>query len=270
MAREGPVKRGSEIFIAIPPILDHSLPMRLEQAWTAAESAAFDRHAQQQLGLAEALLMENAGQAAAREARALLEEAARGPEGPSGRDAPILVLAGPGNNGGDALVTARALHGATSHPVRIWAPLGLRPPDEDGAAAAAHRAVRALELPVDLDAAPPKALRVPGSAPALIVDGLFGVGLGRPLDGDAARAVNACTRNDAPVLALDVPSGLDADSGEILGACLPARRTVSFIGIKRGLLCGQGPQVAGTLVRAGIGLSDDYAETWRDALKRGS
>lgn len=269
MAGERPVKRASGIFMAIPRILDHSLPMRLELAWTAAESAAFDRHAQEDLGLAEALLMENAGQAAARQASALL--AGTDPRPTAALPAPqatVLVLAGPGNNGGDALVVARALHRATSHPVVVWAPLGLRPPAEEGAAAAAHRGVRALGLPIHAEQTPPPALTHPG--PALIVDGLFGVGLTRPLAGAVAQSVEACQRSKAPVLALDVPSGLDADSGEVLGCCLPAVLTVSFIGIKRGLLCGEGPHVAGELVRAGIGLSNDYAENWRDALKRGS
>ena len=183
-------------------------------------------------------LMQRAGRAAAERAVALSGER-------SGR---ILILAGPGNNGGDAFEAARLLGQRFFEPCVIFRgqPQTL-PPD---AAAAYQRFVEAGGR--TLDAIPE---RVGWS---LIIDGLFGIGLQRPVGGIYAELVaqaNALAVRDAcPLLALDCPSGLDADTGTMLGTAIRASHTLTFIAAKPGLLTGDGPDHCGEISVAGLEL----------------
>jgi len=159
----------------------------------------------------------------------------------------VLVLAGPGNNGGDALETAANLAQGGVDVAIVH--LAASAPTSHEAAQALARA-RAGDARF-LDALPELA------GWALIVDGLFGIGLGRPLSG-AARAMAAAVNAAAcPVLALDVPSGLDADTGAVTGPdgiALRASRTITFIGDKPGLHTGDGRDLAGDVLVASLGI----------------
>ncbi|MAW61790.1 MAG: NAD(P)H-hydrate epimerase [Planctomycetes bacterium] len=243
------VKQPASIFMRFSGLLDPRLPMRAEARWTGEESAAFDLHLQEKLGIPSQLLMENAGQATARLTLQLLAKEQR----PA---APLLILAGPGNNGGDALVCARALVGTTQREVVVWAPCGLPAPSSSAAGLARETARAAGAQIIDSPELPGK-LR-----PAWVLDGLFGVGLCRPIEGAAAAALERIAAFEAPILALDLPSGLDADSGEALGPVPPAAATLSYIGPKQGLECGQGPRCAGEVWIASIGVSHQAAQTW--------
>lgn len=225
--------------------------MSTDLLWTGSESSAFDQFAQTVLGIPSAQLMENAGQASARLAASILDSHL------SAADAPILCLIGPGNNGGDGLVAARALHRASPREVVIWAPLGCSAAP-DSAAGMALQAARALKLEIHLSTTPPPLLH----RPALALDALFGIGLKRPLDGTAAASIEFLRELDCPILALDLPSGLHVDSGAILGVAAAATSTLSFIGWKQGLTRGAGPQVAGEVYLGAIGLSHAYAQEW--------
>lgn len=154
--------------------------------------------------------------------------------------APVLCLAGPGNNGGDALVLARLLREA-GHPVEVVLPgdAGKLPPD----AARALQAWRAAGG--NCHSSPPQQ-----GEWRLIVDGVFGIGLARPLDGLWRQQVDWINSQPAPVLALDIPSGLNAETGEVLGAAVEARWTLTFIGHKPGLLTADGPDCAGEVMLA--------------------
>lgn len=251
MGHRGKVKRWVRIFMTFSDLLNPRLPMRAEPRWTGTESAAFDLYLQSEIGIPASLLMENAGQATARWALDRIEE-----EKPS-LQAPILVLAGPGNNGGDALVAARALHGASPHKVAVWAPLGL-PAAPDSTAGLARVAAEALGLPIHCSTAPPHDL----AQAALALDGLFGVGLTRDLTGPARAAIAALEAAPCPILALDVPSGLDADSGEIRGIAARAAATLSYIGPKSGQERAAGPQRCGTVWTTSIGVSPEVAHAW--------
>jgi NAD(P)H-hydrate epimerase len=88
----------------------------------------------------------------------------------------------------------------------------------------------------------------------LIVDAIFGTGLSRPLSPEIAAQVNAINNASRPIYALDVPSGLDADSGAVMGAAIRADRTITFVGLKRGFYLGEGPNLTGTLAFAGLGI----------------
>ena len=157
----------------------------------------------------------------------------------------VLLVCGPGNNGGDALVAARHLRQTgVALQVCLAASADSLPPD----AQAAHQAwlasggTCASSLPADLNSF------------GLIVDALFGIGLQRPITGLYAEWVAAINASGAQVLALDVPSGLQADSGCALGAVVRAQHTLTFIGRKPGLYTADGPDYCGRIALADLGL----------------
>jgi hydroxyethylthiazole kinase-like uncharacterized protein yjeF len=172
-------------------------------------------------------LMERAGTAAAELAGTLASE--------SGES--VLILAGPGNNGGDALVAARRLatQGFRVIVVSRADPAWL-PPD----AARAWAAWRESGGTVLADIPPSRRY-------SLVIDGLFGVGLQRDFGGEDARWIEAVNGLGCPKLALDVPSGLDSDSGRVRGCALRADHTLTFLGFKPGLFTADGPDYAGQL-----------------------
>jgi len=182
-------------------------------------------------------LMERAGAAAAEVARTMIGE----------RDGSVLVLAGPGNNGGDAFVVARHLREAFFDLAVVFRgdPASL-PVD----AAAAHHAfvgtggTLLADVPV-------------GWQGSLVIDGLFGIGLARPLAADYSAMVEWANASGVPVLALDVPSGLAADTGVALGPTIRAAATATFIALKPGLLTGDGVDLCGTVSVHPLGLDPE-------------
>jgi hydroxyethylthiazole kinase-like uncharacterized protein yjeF len=178
-------------------------------------------------------LMHRAGAAVAERARALAGE---------GR---VLVLCGPGNNGGDGFVAARLL--AEAGLSVEAALLGERGALEGDAAAAADEWTGPVA-----DAA-----SVEPAGFALVIDALFGAGLSRPLDGDAAALVGRVNAAGVPVLAVDVPSGLDGDTGAARGPVVGATETVTFVRRKPGHLLLPGRRLCGPVTVAGIGISDE-------------
>jgi hydroxyethylthiazole kinase-like uncharacterized protein yjeF len=172
-------------------------------------------------------LMARAGLAAAQLARQLAADSGK----------PILIFAGPGNNGGDAFVVARHLKQGF-HPVTVvfGGDASTLPRD----AAAAYALWR--------DAGGATVSQPPAHDDcALIVDGLFGIGMSRDVTGRHAEWISTINRSSIPVLALDIPSGLDADSGRIHGCCVRATHTITFIGAKPGLLTLDGPDHCGEI-----------------------
>lgn len=195
---------------------------------TAAEMARADAMTIA-AGIPGMALMEAAGAAVAAEAARLAP------------DGPVVVVAGPGNNGGDGFVAARLL-AAAGRPVQLLLhgdPARLR-----GDAATARDRWPGGVAP----AVPP----LPEAA--LVIDALFGAGLDRPLAGAAAALVAAMDAHPAPVLAVDLPSGLAADTGQVLGAAARAAATVTFFRRKPGHLLEPGRSLCGRLVLADIGI----------------
>ncbi|HET9552610.1 MAG TPA: NAD(P)H-hydrate epimerase, partial [Anaeromyxobacteraceae bacterium] len=212
----------------------------------AAEMRAIDRAAIEGLGVRSLQLMTRAGGAVV-EAAAPLASA-------NGR---FVVLTGGGNNGGDGWVAARLLRdaGREARVVALVAPEDL----SGDAGAVAARAV---------DAGVPWALFHPdaplGAGPGdVVIDALLGTGLTRPPEGafaEAIRLVAAARALGAKVVAVDVPSGLSADTGRPLGPCVVADLTVTFAFQKRGLLLHPGPAHAGAVRVADIGIPAAAAE----------
>ncbi|MDR1163972.1 MAG: NAD(P)H-hydrate epimerase, partial [Candidatus Accumulibacter sp.] len=183
-------------------------------------------------------LMERAGAAAAELAAQIADP----------RGAAILILAGPGNNGGDAFVTARLLREGFFD-VRV---VFIGSPDKlPGDAADAFR--RFVDAGGVYLSEIPEKLRW-----SLIVDGVFGIGLKREISGayaDLIHRANALAKRDAcPLLALDCPSGLDADTGAQRGPTVAATHTISFIAHKPGLFTLDGPDRCGRVLLAPLGI----------------
>ncbi len=180
---------------------------------------------------ADPSLMERAGRAAAEEAFRLTMD----------RSGPILVVCGPGNNGGDGFVMARRLLQAKRAVTLVFDGDPARLPAD---AAMAHQAW--------LDAGGSVEKTLPAAPPdegwALVADAMFGIGLQRPIEGHYAEWIAALNALDVPRMAIDIPSGLDADTGRVLGIAFKATHTLTFIALKPGLLTLDGPDHAGNLI----------------------
>ncbi len=221
--------------------LSHDFPHSLYRAEQVRE---LDRIAIEEQGIAGETLMARAGQAAF----TVLQQ--RWPRAGS-----MGVLCGIGNNGGDGFVVAR-LAQAAGYRVRVWQ-LG-NAGKIRGDARTAREQLLATGVTIedfsDVDL---------GNVEVL-VDGLLGTGLSGEVGGiwcDAIEAINAAGVNGRHVLALDIPSGLHADTGSILGTAVQADACVSFIGLKVGLFTGQGPAQCGAILFTGLGVPETvYAQ----------
>jgi NAD(P)H-hydrate epimerase len=224
-----------------------SLPTAL---YTAAQVRALDRYAIDTLGISGFTLMTRAAEAALRALRNRWPQAQR-----------ILVLCGGGNNGGDGYMLAALARRANLH---VEVATSVEPQRLAGDAARAWTTCRDAGVEI----VPFDAVRL--ASADVVVDALFGTGLDRPLDTKACAIVSQVNASARPVLAIDLPSGLHADTGRIMGACIQATRTVSFIGLKLGLFLGAGPDVTGELEfdALGVVLSGEGARPVVDRLDR--
>jgi hydroxyethylthiazole kinase-like uncharacterized protein yjeF len=204
----------------------------------AAEMRALDRHTIEKLGVPGELLMECAGR--------LVAAVAESERAPAGR---VLLFCGPGNNGGDGLVAARQLH---LRGVPVLAVLAADPARLRGDAARNLERAERVGVPF----AGSRWRAEPGD---VLVDALFGTGLARALEGEAAALVRriAAARPSARVVAVDLPSGLDADTGQPLGPCAAADVTVTLSLPKRGLALEPGRALSGRVVVGRIGIADE-------------
>ncbi len=192
--------------------------------YSARQVTAFDRLAIEQFGIPGEVLMERAGAAAF----ALLRE--RWPNAKA-----VTVLAGTGNNGGDGFVLARLAQQAGLSVTVLQ--LGDREKikgdarlnaDRFSAMPGAWQDFRALPLRTDV-----------------LVDAMLGTGLQRELAGVWGQAVQDVNAHSAPVLALDIPSGLHSDTGVVMGSCARADACITFIGLKQGMFTSAGPEYCG-------------------------
>ena len=197
------------------------LPQSLHRAAGVRE---LDRIAIEDAGIPGFTLMRRAGRAAFRLLQASWPEAGR-----------IAVLCGSGNNGGDGcIVAAEAARRGLEVELYLMAP---RERLRGAAAAALDAALEAGVTPRPWQGGPLQA--------DVVVDALLGTGLSGAVRADYRQAIEAINRSAAPVLAIDIPSGLCSDTGTVLGAAVTAARTLSFIGMKLGLLTGDGRSCAG-------------------------
>lgn len=203
---------------------------------TEAQIRALDRYGIEQLGIPSYTLMTRAGEAALRAMRSCWPASER-----------VVVACGPGNNGGDGYVLARA---ALQQRLDVRAVALTDPETLRGDARRAWDDFRAAggiatEWHEDFLA-----------GADVIVDAIFGVGLSRDVTGAFADCIAAVNASSARVLALDMPSGLHADTGEILGSAVHAERTISFLGLKLGFYLGDGPNCTGIIMCDPLEMTD--------------
>ena len=209
------------------------------------EVRSLDRRAIEHYGMPGVVLMENAGRGAAELLTRLWPEA---------RD--VAILCGHGNNGGDGFVIARHLDVAR---VRVQILLASSPPRLGGDAATMFEIVRRSGIPwEDRAEADADAFRAGLAGAAVVVDALLGTGAVGPPRGAIAAAIEGLRRRSADVhppkvLAIDVPSGLDADSGDVPGACVRADATATFVARKRGFAAPGAAAFTGAVHIVGIG-----------------
>src|SRR5579871_2040843 len=211
---------------------------------TAEQIRELDRRAMEEFGIAGVALMENAG-------RAVVDVMAR-EHGPlAGRR--VAVLCGAGNNGGDGFVIARYLHLAGAEP-RVML---LGNPDSLKADARTHFQVY-RNLKLRLSTAPDVAAEIDGlSTYDLLVDALLGTGIKDAPRDAYAQAIAALNKAGRPVISVDVPSGLNSDTGETPGAIVRATHTVTFAYPKLGLFLYPGADCMGRLHVSDIGFPWD-------------
>ncbi|OBT13274.1 bifunctional ADP-dependent (S)-NAD(P)H-hydrate dehydratase/NAD(P)H-hydrate epimerase [Vibrio sp. UCD-FRSSP16_10] len=161
----------------------------------------------------------------------------------------ILVCCGSGNNGGDGFVVAR-LALESGFEVDVFQPLGCRSNTAD--AQQAQQAWQQHNKPIlnHIDSQ---------QKYDFIIDGLLGTGLQGKVRSNLILVIDAINALATPILSLDIPSGLDADTGVILGACIQAQETVTFVGTKKGLMTGKARNVVGHLYVANLGIASEFS-----------
>ncbi len=209
-----------------------------------AQESAWIASCHPQWGL---VLMEIAGREAAEAAAAMHAD----------NPAPVAVFCGRGNNGGDGLVLARYLH-MSGIPVYVY----LIDPDGESRDERQESAVNLTILEklavkiTRVGAADLPAVEQGISRSGLLIDALLGTGLSRPVEGVFKEVIKAMNDSGKPVLAIDIPSGINSDTGEIMGIAIAAHHTVSFAYLKAGLVTHPGARMCGRLQIVDIGLPE--------------
>lgn len=252
-----------------------------EPALTRSQARELDRRAIEELGIPSFTLMENAARACADEAERLLRlhgvrramerirapgskddiprnvaELERWKSGLAFAGEATVVLCGPGNNGGDGLACARTLHNR-GHAVAVYF-CGPRGGLKSGSADFTRNVDLLAKLGVEVreicTGPETQSLKPALENAPLVIDALFGTGLTRAVEDPQRAAIQLANECRATRLAVDIPSGLDADSGEVLGIAFRADVTVTFVARKVGFDLKAGPQCCGKVLVAEIGV----------------
>jgi NAD(P)H-hydrate epimerase len=214
----------------------------IEKALSVREIQALDRKAIERCGIPSLALMENAGKAVAVESVRLLKTVSR-PR--------VVAVCGLGNNAGDGFVAARHLLNA-GVPVKVFVVGSVSQLKNDAAVYA--RVLKNCRYPVvEIRGVTPDFRRDIRGAD-LVVDAIFGVGLNRAITGLFADVISALNESRKNILAVDIPSGLDGTTGDVYGACVKARETVTFAVMKKGFLNKAAARWTGRVIVADIGI----------------
>lgn len=207
---------------------------------TREQVRELDRRAIEDFGIPGIILMENAGRAAAEQLLALQPKC-------------VAIFCGKGNNGGDGYVIARHLfNNAITPHVLVFARL-----DEISGDAAVNLAIiRKMQLCISEITSPGQLAAAQQAAldADVIVDALLGTGISGEVRGLIRSGIEIINRAGRYVLAVDIPSGLDANSGDVLGVCVRADATVTFVAHKTGFARGRGPEFTGRVAVAEISI----------------
>jgi NAD(P)H-hydrate epimerase len=219
------------------------------EIYSIEQVRGFDRHAIETLEIEGFELMQRAGRAALSCLKRLWPDARS-----------VLVYCGAGNNAGDGYVLAAQAAGAGLDAVVVAA---VDPDRLTGDAARAFKLAREADIEIVRFAPDNSALQAD-----VVVDALLGSGIARDVDGQMAAAVLRINASGSPVLALDIPTGIDGDSGAVRGVAVRATATVTFVGLKAGLYLGEGPAFRGRLSFAGLELPPEVYAGANPVLRR--
>jgi len=256
---------------------------RMLRPLSRAESRVLDVRAAEEYGLPTLLLMENAGRGAAdiltrwvdsdsgKRDAGVSVKGLLGRLTPGDQPARIIVFCGPGNNGGDGAVMARHLDGQGQQVRVIWSvPIDQLKGDAEFQAAVLQQARIEQGFLSEEDGEEDLEYLASLIAGAdWLVDGLFGTGLSRAVGGLAQKLIEMLNRSRRPILALDVPSGLDADTGAVMGVAVKATVTATFVAPKIGFAAEGASIYTGHVEVVEIGLPGVLLEPYQRASKSG-
>ncbi len=215
---------------------------------SSAAMKKVDQRTIEDFGMPGVVLMETAGLRVVEYILTLFQKGAR-----------IVVIAGPGNNGGDGLVSARLLAKA-GFSVTLWSTV--KPAAYRGDAGINEKLLAKMEFPFhhlaekkDFDR-----FREDLNCADLVVDAILGIGIDRQVEGLLAETIDMVNLSNVPVLAVDIPSGVNADSGAVMGQAIKATWTVTFASPKTGLMLQPGAGLAGNIIVGEIGIPVSLSE----------
>lgn len=212
---------------------------------TRAQMRELDRRATDEFGIPSLILMENAGRGAAEVAASLVTPA----------DGAIIVFCGRGNNGGDGFVVARHLFNRGFRILCYFVgEVSEIAPGTDAYVNFNCCRRMGIEVLEHTSLADRETMARAIGWTALLIDALLGTGLQGEVRGPYATLISLLNARRAPILSLDVPSGLDCDTGEVLGKAVRATRTVTFGAPKVGFTRGRGPETTGEVIVVDISL----------------
>ena len=218
---------------------------------TAAQMKACDEHTIRNRGIPSRNLMLNAARAAC---IYLCQHQSLFP--PRSK---VVILCGGGNNGGDGLAMARLLIGENFSLTRDVTVIYTGARSADGTPVISKMSMECMyqyaqTREAGIPILPPSAIREALRGDTVVVDAVFGIGLDRPVEGEIASLLTEVAASGVPVLAVDIPSGVNADTGEIMGVALPATATVTMQALKAGLLRYPGADLCGDIFVADLGI----------------
>ncbi len=218
------------------------IPDRPMLWFSRAQLMQVDRRAVEEFGMSVLVLMENAGREVAQVARSYMMEGSA-----------VLILAGAGNNGGDGLVAARHL---ANHGHRVTVLLTVDEHKFTGAAQTQLQIIKKMDIPSAIFPRQKDAFTQwleHSDVGDAVVDAMFGTGLNRPVDVSIQELIAQVNQSNRRVISVDIPSGLDCDTGQALGAAVQAAHTVSFCGMKIGFESADAISYLGQISIADIG-----------------
>ncbi len=227
----------------------------MKKPFTREEMRELDRKAMVEYLIPGIILMENAGRNVAGEVMKMLKYS----QPPQAENNPcvqkVAVLCGKGNNGGDGYVVARHLH---NHgiPVTVFVVAHISDILKEGDAAVNLHILLKMKIPVQelLDIVTIKNLAKELHSCDIIIDALFGTGLSGEVRDPFKTLITITNDLRKPIISVDIPSGLDANTGEVLGAAIKAAKTVTFAVSKKGFYLNEGPAHTGEVVVTDISI----------------
>lgn len=208
----------------------------------AKDVMRLDQLAASQYRIPTLILMENAGRSIAHETLTLSKKGL------------VVIISGNGNNGGDGFAAARHLANQDNTKVKIW--IVGKPERFKPDTVANYQMITAMHIPTAFfnGTESVQQLKKDLRSCSIVIDALFGVGLNRKLEEPYSSLVKMINHAKKPVIAIDVPSGLNADTGSVMGSCVKAHTTITLSAAKPGLYVNEGPAHAGNIKIADISI----------------